>query len=465
MPKIIYNGINYTSSGADWLAQENSEGFISNKPPLNSSIGVDSIVEGQALEARGQGSHAEGVGTIAPLSMGAHVQGKYNADYENTNLIDVVGWGDDANNRKNLSALTADGQLILKRSIKIGANDDSTGGIYLPVPGTGGGLDPDKTYSLTSVGNTMYWRDIPEPGDIPQADEATIVSNSENVLSIAPHIVPTPDGLTLIADSENVWSVDLQNTAPDWAAADGDEGFIKNKPNVIVGSDYDGSAVVVGDTTNNDASGTFSVAEGTSTSASGQYAHAEGSQSVASGESSHAEGVETLASGKGAHAEGQKTVAAGAGSHAEGIGTYTNIGAASVRGKWNVKTGNYIDVVGGGTNDSNRVNLSALVASGATAGRLILKDSIVIGANPNSTGGYVIPVPDAAIQDGDSYVLSYNYNDDAFVWTKLEVTDTNKYQRDPSAPGAGNGPFTIYDGTVTPTSALGKPGDIYFRHS
>lgn len=234
---------------------------------------------------------------------------------------------------------------------------------------------------------------------------------------------------------------------------------------MIVGSDYDGSAVVVGDTTNNDASGTFSVAEGTSTSASGQYAHAEGSQSVASGESSHAEGVETLASGKGAHAEGQKTVAAGAGSHAEGIGTYTNIGAASVRGKWNVKTGNYIDVVGGGTNDSNRVNLSALVASGATAGRLILKDSIVIGANPNSTGGYVIPVPDAAIQDGDSYVLSYNYNDDAFVWTKLEVTDTNKYQRDPSAPGAGNGPFTIYDGTVTPTSALGKPGDIYFRHS
>lgn len=83
------------------------------------------------------------------------------------------------------------------------------------MPGTGGGLDPDKTYSLTSVGNTMYWRDIPEPGDIPQADEATIVSNSENVLSIAPHIVPTPDGLTLIADSENVWSVDLQNTAPD----------------------------------------------------------------------------------------------------------------------------------------------------------------------------------------------------------------------------------------------------------
>ena len=91
MPKIIKNGVNYASGGADWLAQETSEGFISNKPPLSSSVGTNSIVEGQAIEARGQGSHAEGVGTIASLAMGSHVQGKYNANYENTNLVDVVG--------------------------------------------------------------------------------------------------------------------------------------------------------------------------------------------------------------------------------------------------------------------------------------------------------------------------------------------------------------------------------------
>lgn len=294
------------------------------------------------------------------------------------------------------------------------------------------------------------------------ADEVTIITNSEGKLEAVKQL-PDIDNKTIIVNSNNK----LEAVFPeiDWLALENSEGFINNKPNIIAGSDYDESAVVIGDIENNEANESFSLAEGTNTIASGRYSHAEGDSVTASGEASHAEGTETSASGKGAHAEGQKTVAAGAGSHAEGIGTYTNVGAGSVRGKWNVKSGGFIDVVGGGTNDSNRVNLSALVGSGSTAGRLILKDSIVIGANPNSTGGYVIPVPDAAIQDGASYVLSYNYNDDAFIWTKLEITDTNKYQRDPSAAGANNGPFTIYDGTAEPSASLGKPGDIYFKHS
>lgn len=233
----------------------------------------------------------------------------------------------------------------------------------------------------------------------------------------------------------------------------------------MAGTDYDESAIILGDLANNDASGVFSIAEGSGVNATGDYSHAEGNNTIASGESSHAEGVNSQASGKGAHAEGQNTVAAAAGAHAEGIGTYTSVSAASVRGKYNVKTGNFIDVVGGGTNDANRVNLSALTASGANAGRLILKDSIVIGANANSTGGYLIPVPSAAIQDGESYVLSYNSDDDAFIWTKLEITDNNKYQRDPAKVGSNTGPFTIYDGTSAPSASLGNPGDIYFLHS
>lgn len=162
MPKIIKSGINYipeqvqpdentiivNSEGkleaqfgkvpnANWLAIENSEGFILNKPSLlkgsytdgkaviindinNIASGEMSVAEGKETQAignkgshaegymtqangesahaegygsiaNGDGSHAEGVGTITSTAPGTHVQGRYNANYTNTNLVDVVG--------------------------------------------------------------------------------------------------------------------------------------------------------------------------------------------------------------------------------------------------------------------------------------------------------------------------------------------------------------------------------------
>ena len=50
-----------------------------------------SHAEGQGTEAVGLNSHAEGIGTITPNIMGAHVQGRYNSNLYNNNLVDIVG--------------------------------------------------------------------------------------------------------------------------------------------------------------------------------------------------------------------------------------------------------------------------------------------------------------------------------------------------------------------------------------
>lgn len=88
----------------------------------------------------------------------------------------------------------------------------------------------------------------------------------------------------------------------------------------------------------NDASGTYSHAEGNLTTASGSYSHSEGRETIASQEGAHAEGFQTKAAGKYSntqgnksvsngnysHAEGANTIAGGEGSHAEGFGgTYS----------------------------------------------------------------------------------------------------------------------------------------------
>lgn len=134
----------------------------------------------------------------------------------------------------------------------------------------------------------------------------------------------------------------------------------------------------------NTASGIRAHAEGSSNTASGDYSHVEGAGSTASGERSHAEGSGTKASKYGAHAEGDTTVASGDnGSHAEGYhttsegrnshseGRYTiaNHRSQHVFGEYNdpdpssnLKTarGNYIEIVGKGSNDANRSNARTL---------------------------------------------------------------------------------------------------------
>lgn len=110
-------------------------------------------------------------------------------------------------------------------------------------------------------------------------------------------------------------------------------------------------SVIVGDITNNIASGAYSYAEGRTTTASGQYSHAE-NNAMATGESSHAEGYGT-ASGTISHAENDGRAqglcshaenvgwAIGSYSHAEGNGSKSSGEASHAEGRTTNADGNY----------------------------------------------------------------------------------------------------------------------------
>lgn len=122
---------------------------------------------------------------------------------------------------------------------------------------------------------------------------------------------------------------------------------------------------------NTTASGSYSHAEGSGTTANGNCSHAEGQHTTAS-DHSHAEGYSTTASGY-SHAEGHTTTASGAISHVEGSGTTANHRSQHVFGEYNVlddstahanARGNYVEIVGNGTNGSSRSNARTLDWSG-----------------------------------------------------------------------------------------------------
>lgn len=112
----------------------------------------------------------------------------------------------------------------------------------------------------------------------------------------------------------------------------------------------------VGEVSNeSDASGTYAHAEGLGTKAIGHCAHAEGAYTEASGAYSHAEGVDTEASGKHSHAEGYRTEARRKHQHVQG--TY-NI--ADTKGENYAAQGQYVHIVGNGTDEDNRSNAHTL---------------------------------------------------------------------------------------------------------
>ena len=123
--------------------------------------------------------------------------------------------------------------------------------------------------------------------------------------------------------------------------------------------------------TNCTASGAHSHAEGYQTTASGNYSHAEGSTTTASQSGAHAEGAITTASGNYSHSEGNQTQAKGQSSHAEGGYTIASRRSQHVFGELNIEEtgtsttrGTYVEIVGNGTNDSNRSNARTLDWSG-----------------------------------------------------------------------------------------------------
>jgi hypothetical protein len=121
------------------------------------------------------------------------------------------------------------------------------------------------------------------------------------------------------------------------------------------------------------ASGFGSHTEGYNTTADGSYSHAEGYNTTAGGGVSHAEGYGAIASGGVSHAEGYYTIASGTYSHADGFYSTANHRSQHVFGEYNALDdssaeatvrGNYVEIVGNGTNSSSRSNARTLDWSG-----------------------------------------------------------------------------------------------------
>ena len=78
----------------------------------------------------------------------------------------------------------------------------------------------------------------------------------------------------------------------------------------------------------------------------------------------HAEGNNTIAAGNLSHAEGYGTTAIGFSSHAEGANTIAKNVYQHVQGKFNISDTTSLDIIGNGTNDTNRSNAYTLDANG-----------------------------------------------------------------------------------------------------
>lgn len=164
------------------------------------------------------------------------------------------------------------------------------------------------------------------------------------------------------------------------------------------------------------ASGSDSHAEGAATKASGNDSHAEGYYASATGFSSHAEGNNTTASGAQSHAEGNGTTASGTNSHAEGIYTTANHKSQHVFGESNIldpstnqatARGNYVEIVGNGTNAVNRSNARTLdwngnevLAGGLTCGGDVTANGVNISAAISTVKFQIIGTSIQASSDG-----------------------------------------------------------------
>ena len=191
----------------------------------------------------------------------------------------------------------------------------------------------------------------------------------------------------------------VEANAPDWNAAEGEPGYIANKPNLEdqppeVGAVGNGEgSEVFNDYNNNVANGQFCHAEGYNTSATGSCTHAEGYLTEASMSHSHAEGNVTRAANTAAHAEGYSTKANGEYSHAEGEQTIAGSTDQHVQGKFNVEdtAGAYAHIVGNGTARTKRSNAHTLDWDGNAwyAGTVLVGGTSQADAAEVATKAYV----------------------------------------------------------------------------
>ena len=199
------------------------------------------------------------------------------------------------------------------------------------------------------------------------------------------------------------------------------------------------------------ASGNAAHAEGYTTTASGNYSHAEGHESTASGDTAHAEGYQTKAVGTCSHAEGSSSEANGNYSHVEGYSTISSHRYQHVFGKLNVpdpnpnntnSTGTYIEMVGNGSNDSNRSNARTLDWYGNER----LKGDIYVNCNADSSGGTALGAAVTALNSKTAYEANTSVN--GVVFRKFGSVCVVSINKAFTGEAAGTTVFTIPAGFV-----------------
>ena len=314
--------------------------------------GTSSHAEGGQTTSTGDYSHTEGKGTIAN-NKSQHVFGEYNGVDPSSALssargtyVEIVGNGTTNTNRSNA------------RTLDWGGNENLQGNL--------------------TIGGTI-----------------------------------TANGQQILPQKQADWK-QTTSTGSD---------YIKNKPAIKAGQGV--NSIIEGDIDNNVASGdnshaegqatrasvACSHAEGGSTTASGSTSHAEGGGTTASGSQSHAEGGGTTASGPQSHAEGGGTTASGSTSHAEGSGTIANHKSQHVFGECNIADpslngpntrGDYIEIVGNGTTNTNRSNARTLDWSGNET----LAGNLTIGGTITANGVKTNKITIVGINPADEYMYS-----------------------------------------------------------
>lgn len=128
------------SDYAHWLPVARVEGTGSVSFGLSGVTGKYSLATGNTNLIKGDYGFASGIGNLvlsassSAVGVGLiangttqNVRGRYNVALGDS-YAEVVGRGTTYSNRKNISALTTDGDLRLKRNIYVNCNDDSSGG-------------------------------------------------------------------------------------------------------------------------------------------------------------------------------------------------------------------------------------------------------------------------------------------------------------------------------------------------
>jgi len=324
-----------------------------------SAIGEASHAEGGATLSIGNRSHTEGRGTITTQE-DAHAEGR-----------ETIASGNQAHAEG--SKTTASGQTSHAEGYQTvaSANQSHAGGLGT-ISNTLGGYAIGKynisgTNKLLVVGNGTADNDRKDAFVV--YDDGTITAlNGNNGIKLDPSntsIKLTTDGGT------------------NWGNYPGVGQFVYIS-GVLRGEKFN-------DTLNNQATGTYSHAEGSSTTASGEYSHAEGQGCISQGISAHSEGRycsainhDTHAEGRGttasnfrAHAEGYNTTASGSNSHSGGEGTIASQSNQTVIGQYNIdetgQTTNKLFVVGNGNDGNNRSDAFVVYKNG----NLSLNNSLI----------------------------------------------------------------------------------------